>query len=85
LLITLFHIKLFFIRGKYFAENEVIDDVVSIPGTGLFLNILIISHKTMMLFLSDCELSNDPYQVLIQMDSAEKHNYLLESRCKQIS
>jgi hypothetical protein len=33
---TLLHIKLFFIRGKYFAANEVIDEVVSIPGTGLF-------------------------------------------------
>jgi len=74
LLSTLLHIKLFFIRGKYFAANG----VISIPGTGLFLNILIISHKTMMLFLSDCELSNDPYQVLIEMDSAEAHTYLLE-------
>jgi len=85
LLSTLLHIKLFFIGGKHFSANEVIDEVVSIPGTGLFLSILIISHKTMMLFLSDCELSNDPYQVLIEMDSAEKHNYLLESRCKQMS
>jgi hypothetical protein len=56
---------------------------------GLFLNISIISYETRILFLSDCELSNDPYEVLLEMDSTEKRSYLLElsaiSRCKQMS
>jgi hypothetical protein len=61
------HQKLHFIRGKCFTPNEVIDEdvelfqVASITGTGLFLNVLIISYKTIILFLSDCELSKDPY------------------------
>ncbi len=32
----------------------------------------------MLLSLSDCELSNEPYQVLIEMDSAEADTYLVE-------
>jgi len=32
----------------------------------------------MILSWFDCELSNDPYEVLIEMDSAEIHTYLLE-------
>jgi hypothetical protein len=32
----------------------------------------------MILSWFNCELSNDSYQVLIEMDSAETHTYLLE-------